>query len=92
MPKEIDESKGFVSIVYTWKCGVIATPMCYCLCTWRPQGIVWQPIHGLSARQRPLRIVYMNLDLDLDLAQSAITVVTITDVGSHVKCLCCNVT
>ena len=90
MPKEIDESEGFDSIVYTWKCDVTATLMCYCLCTWRPHRIVWQPIHGLSARQRLLRIVYFNLDLDL--APSAITVVTITDVGSHVKCLCCNVT
>ena len=58
-------------------------PMCDCLCTWPLRCIVWWPIHGRSARQRPLRIVY----LDLGLTPSTRTVVTHTDVRSHVKCL-----
>ena len=58
-------------------------PVCNCLCTWLPCRIVWWSIHGRSARQRPLRIVY----LDLDLTPSTRSVVTHTDVRSHVKCL-----
>ena len=86
MSKQIGALEGFGSIVYTRTCDVIVTPMCNCLCTWQPRRIVWQPIHDRSACQRPLRIAYLNLDLDL--APSTITVVTNMDVGSLVKCLC----
>ena len=85
MPKQIWSSGNFDSIVYTRTCDVIATPMCNCVCTWPSRRVVWRPIHGHSARQRPLRIVYLNLDLDL--AILATTLVTNMDVVSHEESL-----
>ena len=81
MPKQMGLSRSVDSIVYTRTCDVIATPMCNCLCMYWPRRIVWRPIHGRSARQRPLRIVH--LILDLDVAPTAITAVLNTDVASH---------
>ena len=81
MPKQIGVSRSFDSIVYTRTCDVIATPVCNCLCTYWQRRIEWRPIHGRSARQRPFRIIYLNLDLDL--APTAITVVPNTDDASH---------
>ena len=71
MPKQIGASEGFDSIVYTRTSGVIATPMCKCFYI----NIVWRPL------------CIANLNSDLDLAPSAITVVTNTAFASHVKCL-----
>ena len=63
MPKQIGVSWSFDSIVYTRTCDVIVTPMCNCVCAYWPRRTVWRPIYGRSARQGPLRIIYMNLDL-----------------------------
>ena len=72
MPKQIGVSQSFDSIVYTRTFDVIATPMFNCFVR-----------TGRTARQRSLRIVYLNLDLDL--APTAIAMVPNTDVASHLE-------
>ena len=77
MPKQIGVSRSFDSIVYTRICDVIARPyVIVCVRT------------GRAARKRPLHIVYLNLGLDL--APTANSVVPDTDVASHIVSLLVN--